>query len=1259
MVEKIIEFSAKNRLLVLLGVGFALFAALTSIKRVNLDAIPDLSEPQVIVFTEWMGRSPTLVEDQVTYPIVSGLISAPKVVDVRGSTMFGMSFVYVIFEEGTDLYWARSRVNEYLASIQSRLPEGVRPQLGPDATGIGWVFQYALVDQSGQHGLDELRTLQDFTLRYAIGQVPGVAEVASVGGYQKQYQVTVDPNELKSHGVTLQQVIDAVRDSNGDVGGRVLEMSGREYYVRGTGYVQDLSALEDVVLKVNGPTGTPVLVKDVGTVRFGPDIRRGLMEWNGQGEAVGGVVVMRYGENALKVIDRVKEKIEELKPGLPEGVKIEIAYDRSDLIHRSIGTLKSALVEEAIVVALVIILFLLHFRSALLPILSLPVSVALSFIPMYLFDIPSTIMSLGGIAIAIGATVDAEIVMIEASHKKLEHAPPGSDRRKLLAEAAREVTPAIFFSLIIIAVSFLPVFTLTGQAGRLFKPLALTKTFVMLAAALVSITFAPALRDALLRGKIRSEATHPISKFIIRLYKPFVFVALRSPKSTVLIGLLAILSAIPIALRLGHEFMPPLNEGDVLYMPTTFPNISIEEAKRQLQTQDRVLREFPEVASVFGKTGRAETATDPAPLTMVETAVRLKPVEQWRKLDRVRWYSSWAPELTKPALRKLWPEQTPITWEELTAEMNKKLMMPGWTNAWTMPIKTRVDMLTTGVRTPVGIKIHGSSLAEIETIGTTLERLLAPVPGTRSVLYERNQGGLYVDIVPDRKALARYGLTVGEVQRTIEAAIGGAPISTTVEGRNRFSINVRYPQDLRSDVERLKQLLVPVGKGGGGGAGKMGMLDTPPPYLLRFGSPPPNPLPNSGRGTFLPATALAMGGMEGGSSSSTGAALPARPNLGNSAPMLDVGSASGMGLGLPAMPGSSAPMAPPATGEGQSGAPEQTFVPLGLLADVRIASGPPMIRDEGGFLVGYVYVDVDPSRDVGGYVNEAKEVVRKAQASSELKMPQGYFLKWTGQYELLEQMSERMKLVIPFTLLIVVLLLFLHFKNFTETLIVLLSIPFALVGSIWLLWLLDYRLSTAVWVGLIALVGLAAQTGIVMIVYIDNAYERRRKAGKIRDLNDIIWAHLEGTVMRVRPKLMTVATMLIGLMPLLWATGSGADVMKRIAAPMVGGLLTSAFLTLEIIPVVYTYWRQEQLLWDGLKELDPKRLAKMEVLTRILSVALAVALLAPLVPIYATVPASWIWLTVGAGSFVSLTSGIAYLALRPAARRQVWPQPAT
>ena len=623
MVEKIIEFSARNRWLVLLGVGFALVGSLVAIKKVKLDAIPDLSDPQVIVFTEWMGRSPTLIEDQVTYPIVSKLISTPHVTDVRGYSMFGMSFVYVVFDEGTDVYWARSRVLEYMNGLRGALPEGATPTLGPDATGIGWTFQYALTDKSGKHGLDELRTFQDFTLRYALGSVPGVAEVASVGGYQKQYQVTVDPTRLRAHGVALTEVIDAIRQSNNDVGGRIVEFSGREYYIRGCGYTHDLGAIEKIALRASGPGGTPLLVKDVATVRFGPDIRRGLLEWNGEGEAVGAVVVMRYGENALDVIGRVKKKIEELRPSFPDGVELTVAYDRSGIIERSIETLKHALTEEAIVVSLVIMLFLLHFRSSMLPILSLPISVALSFIPMALLDIPSTIMSLGGIAIAIGATVDAQIVMIEAGHKKLEHAPPGADRHRVLIEAAKEVTPAIFFSLLIIAVAFLPVFTLSGQAGRLFKPLAYTKTFVMLISALLSITFAPAMQDLFIRGKIRPEKEHPVSRFLIRLYEPFVYVALRRPKSTVAIGLFALASAVPVAMHLGHEFMPPLNEGDLLYMPITFPNISIEEAKRQLQAQDRVIRGFPEVEAVFGKTGRAETATDPAPLTMVETMVKL------------------------------------------------------------------------------------------------------------------------------------------------------------------------------------------------------------------------------------------------------------------------------------------------------------------------------------------------------------------------------------------------------------------------------------------------------------------------------------------------------------------------------------------------------------------------------------------------------------------------------------------------------------
>ena len=1236
MVARIIEFCARNRFLVLITVGFAFIGAIYSIKSVKLDAIPDLSDPQVIIFTEWMGRSPTLVEDQVTYPIVSALISAPHVTDVRGSSMFGMSFIYVLFEEGTDVYWARSRVLEYLNGIRGRLPEGVSPVIGPDATGIGWVFQYTLVDKSGKHSLADLRTFQDFTLRYALGAVPGVAEVGSVGGFQKQYQVTVDPNRLRAYDVTIKDVIDAIRDSNNDVGGRILEFSGREYYVRGRGYVQDLGAIERIALRATSATGTPVLVKDIGSVRFGPDIRRGALDWNGEGEAVGGIVIVRYGENALQVIERIKKRLDELRPSFPEGVDYAIAYDRSGLIERSIHTLKHALIEEGITVAIVIVIFLLHFRSSLLPILSLPISVALAFIPMYLLGIPSTIMSLGGIAIAIGATVDAEIVMIEASHKKLEHAGPNADRHKLLAEAAKEVTPAIFFSLLIIAVAFLPVFTLTGQAGRLFKPLAYTKTFVMLFAALMSITFAPALRDLLLRGRIHPEAKHPVSRAIISVYKPFVFVALRRPKSTIALGVLALLSAIPLALKLGHEFMPPLNEGDLLYMPITFPNISIEEAKRQLQYQDRILRSFPEVESVFGKVGRADTPTDPAPITMVETTARLRPEGEWRRVDEHRWYSSWAPNWLKPAFHPIWPESHPMTWDELTAEMNRKMQFPGWTNAWTMPIKTRVDMLTTGIRTPIGIKVFGTDLGEIERVGTQLEHLLAPIRGTRSVLYERNLGGLYVDIIPDREALARYGLTVGAVERVIESAIGGTPISVTVEGRNRFSVNVRYPQDLRDSMETLRRVLVPVGTSG--------TMASPPEAMPEHGSLLP-----SLAGTMY---AQNMTGMGGGA---TAAALPARPQL-----PAQVGTETMSDAAMPSMGGrGGAPSAPLAAPSPQAGPPtkaQRAFIPLGELAQIRIAGGPPMVRDEGGLLVGYVYVDIDQDlRDIGGYVNDAKRVVDQAEASGELRMPAGYFLKWTGQYEHMAEMTARMKVVIPVTLMIVVVLLFLHFRDFVQVLIVLLSVPFALVGSICLLALLKYRISTAVWVGIIALVGLAAQTGIVMIVYIDHAYERRKRAGKIRDLNDIIWAHMEGTVLRVRPKLMTVSTMLVGLIPLLWATGSGADVMKRIAAPMVGGLITSAFLTLEIIPVVYTYWRQEQVLWERLAELDARGLARMRIFVWMLSAgwALLVALLVS--RLYLELPKVVFILGVVLAATAILGGTVEYFLRRPAARRLVWP----
>jgi copper/silver efflux system protein len=1157
----LIDASAKYRGLVLLAAVALAIGGVTAMRHVKLDAIPDLSDPQVIVFTEWMGRSPTLVEDQVTYPLVTSLLGAPHVVDVRGQTMFGMSFVYVVFEEGTDLYWARSRVLEYLNTVRSRLPPDANTRIGPDATGIGWVYQYALVDRTGRHDTGQLRTLQDFSLRYALTSVPGVAEVASVGGYEQQYQVTVDPVRLRNFGLTISDVVQAVRRSNSDVGARVLEMSEREYFVRGRGYLTRAVDLENVVIRAQ--LGTPVLVRDVGHVTMGGDIRRGAADFDGKGETVSGIVVMRYGENALDVIGRVERKLEELRPTLPEGVEVVPVYNRKHLIERAIGTLKSALTEEMLVVALVILVFLLHLRSALLPIIALPLAVVTAFIPMYFLGIPATIMSLGGIAIAIGATVDAEIVMVEAAHKKLEHAPKNlspAERAKLLAEAAREVTPAIFFSLLIIAVSFLPVFGLTGQAGRLFKPLAYTKTFVMLSAALLSVTVAPALRDLLIRGKIFSEARHPVSRAIRRIYEPFVHVALHNPKTTVLIGVMAVVSALPVAQRLGSEFMPPLDEGDLLYMPTTFPNISIEEARQQLRRQDEVLRSFPEVQSVLGKIGRADTPTDPAPLSMVETVVQLKPRGEWRTKYVRRWYVGTTPEFMRPWLNWAQPEFVLLTREDLVQEMNTRLQLPGWTNAFTQPIRNRVDMLTTGIRTPVGIKVYGTDLAEIERVGTSIERALNDVPGTRSVLFERAVGGLYVDVVPNRESLARYGLSVEDVNEVIEAALGGLPVTTTVEGRNRFTVNVRYAQDFRANLEAVRDVMIPLPAG------------------------------------MAPATSGGMNGEPGGPSIASGVA-PAQ-------------------------------------------------IPLGAVADVRVASGPPMIRDEAGLLVGYVYVDIEPDRDIGSYVDDAKATIARARTAGAVSVPAGYYLKWTGQYELLADMEARMKILIPITLLLTIVLLYLQFKNFTEVLIVLLSVPFALVGSVWALWLLDYNLSTAVWVGVIALVGLATQTGIVMIVYIDHAYERRLREGRIRTLEDIIEAHAEGTIQRVRPKLMTVATMLFGLVPLLWAQGSGADVMKRIAAPMVGGLITSAFLTLEIIPVIYTYWRGEQLLWRRLEEATAPVLRWLERNVVVLKVAGAVLVASLVSRLYIVEPTRWLDAAPLVASAAMLVALAAYLLCR-------------
>jgi len=1085
MIARLIEWCARRRGLVIVFSAITFIGAVLTMRSVPVDAIPDLSDPQVIVFSEWMGRSPDLVEDQVTYPIVSSLLAAPKVTAVRGQSMFGMSFIYVIFEEGTDLYWARSRVLEYLSTIRSRLPEGVAPTLGPDASAVGWVYQYALVDRSGGHDLAELRAFQDFHLRYALASVPGVAEVASVGGYERQYQVEVDPARLHAYGLSVADVSAAVRRSNREVGGRVIEMSGREYFVRGRGYIRSLDDLRQVAVGVDRRSGTPIRVADLGRVAFGPDIRRGVSELNGEGEAVGGTIVMRYGENAERVIARVKKKLDELRLTFPPGIEVRTVYDRSALITRAVETLRHTLVEEAIVVSVIIFIFLLHLRSTLVPVLALPLAVALAFVPMHLLGINSNIMSLGGLAIAIGAMVDAAIVLVENAHKHLETAPPGADRTRIVIDAAKEVGPPIFFSLLIITVAFLPIFALNGQAGRLFKPLAFTKTFAMAFGALVSVTLAPALMTLFVRGRIRPEHEHPVSRALISVYRPFAWVALKNPRTTIAIGLAAVLSALPMAARLGHEFMPPLNEGDLLYMPTTFPNLSIEEAKHSIQMQDQLIRSFPEVEAVLGKAGRSNTPTDPAPLSMVETVVKLKPRDQWRVLHQDRWWSRRVPAWTEPALRVPWPDSHRMTWDELVAELDRTVRLPGWTNAWTMPIKTRIDMLSTGVRTPIGVKIFGSDLNEIERIGIELEHTLAAVTHTRSVYADRNTGGLYVDIVPDREALARHGLTLGDLQDVIEAAIGGEPIAVTVEGRERYTINVRYPSNLRQDVEHLRQVLVPIHRG-----------------------------------------STAGDAMAGGAGSTEIAA----------------------------------------------GEPGGAHVPLGQVADVHIASGPPMIRDEAGMLVGYVYVDMDASRrDIGGYVDDAKRAVAR-----EVKLPAGYFLKWTGQYELLQQMQARMRWLVPLTLLLVLLLLYANFGRLIPALIVLASVPFALVGSVWLLALLGYHLSTAVWVGLIALVGLATQTGVVMVVYCDVAYRKALSEGRIQGFDDVVEATLEGSVQRVRPKLMTVATMMIGLVPLLWSQGAGADVMKRVAAPMVGGLFTSAFLTLEIIPVVYTWWRWNQ-----------------------------------------------------------------------------------
>lgn len=1056
MLNRIIEWSVRNVFLVLLATFFVVAWGIYAVLKTPVDAIPDLSDVQVIIYTEYPGQAPQVVEDQVTYPLTTAMLAVPKSKVVRGLSQFGASFVYVIFEDGTDIYWARSRVLEYLNYVSGRLPRGVSPQLGPDATGVGWVYQYAVV--GANRTLAELRTLQDWFLRYQLTKAPGVAEVASVGGFVKQYQVTVNPRALQAYGIPLSRVIQVIRESNRDVGGRVVEMAETEYIVRGRGYLRGIDDLEKLVVKSEG--GVPVLLRDVARVELGPDERRGIAELNGEGEVAAGIVVARYGQNALDVIHNVKSRIEEIASGLPEGVSIQTVYDRSDLIHRAISNLNWTLIEESLIVALVCIVFLLHARSALVAILMLPIGVLVAFIAMREMGLNSNIMSLGGIAIAIGAMVDAAIVMIENAHKHLERLKPGESRVQAIIAACREVGPALFFSLLIITVSFLPVFTLEAQEGRLFKPLAYTKTFAMAGAAFLSITLVPVLMLLFIRGRIPPEHKNPIVCFLHWVYRPIIAWVMRWKKLTILAAVVVLGATAYPALRLGSEFMPALNEGTLLYMPVSLPGMSVTKAAELLQTQDKIIKRFPEVASVFGKAGRALSATDPAPVEMFETVINLKPESEWR-----------------PGM----------TVDKLIAEMDQALQFPGVANAWTMPIKARIDMLSTGIRTPIGIKVFGKDLAEIERLAKEIEAVVRTVPGTTSAYAERLTGGYYLEIEPDRMALARYGLAVGDLQEVIATALGGEMVTMTVEGLERYGVIVRYPRELRSDPQAIAtQVLVPI--------------------------------PPVDRGTRVETVnARAVGS-----------------------------TAMGSG-GEPRMGGA--------------------MIPLGQLARVKVVKGPPSIRTENALLAAYIYVDIR-DRDIGGYVADAQKAV-----AQNVKFPPGYFVTWSGQFEYLERAKEKLKIVIPLTLLIIFVLLYLNFRRLTETLIVMLSVPFSLVGGIWLMYLLGYNMSVAVAVGFIALAGVAAEIGVIILIYMDHALQairaKREAAGEKLTVEDLYEAVIQGALMRVRPIMMTVFAITAGLLPIMWSTGTGSEVMRRIAAPMVGGMVSATILTLAVIPAIY------------------------------------------------------------------------------------------
>lgn len=1130
MVEAIIEWSAKQRWLVFGATVLLTLWALDCMRKTPLDAVPDLSDPQVIIFTDWMGRSPDLVEDQITYPLVRALQSTPDVTSVRGYSMFGMSFIYAIFNDDTDIYWARTRVLEQLGRVQQLLPAGVSPTLGPDASGVGWVFQYVLDDTTGQLDPSQLRSLQDYSVRPALQAVPGVAEIASLGGFERQYQIVLDPDQLTAYGLTFADITRSVRDANTEVGARVLEQAGREFILRGRGYTHSLADLEASVVTVSAG-GNPIRLRDVAQVRIGPDIRRGAADWNGRGETVGGIVVMRMGANALDVIDALKDQIARLS--LPAGVRLVPTYDRSELILGSIDTLRKTLIEEGIIVAIICLVFLMHAGSALIAMIILPLSVLFSFIAMRYLGLTSNIMSLGGIAIAVGELTDAAIVLIENAHTRLASAPPGADRQRIIIDACKEVGRPIFFSLLLITVSFLPIFTLAGQAGRLFTPLAYTKTFAMFSAAILSITLAPPLMVWLLRGRFRTEAENPVNRWLGKLYQPIVRGVVRARVLVCLLAAGILFATVPAMMKLGSEFMPPLDEGSLLVMPTTFPGISIEEARRALTAQDQIIKAFPEVASVHGKTGRAETATDPAQLDMNEIVVTLKPRGEWPLQHTPRWYSEQAPEPLKMLLRKVWPEQQPRSQEDLVRALDSALRMPGYQMAISPPIRTRIDMLTTGVRTPVGIKVFGSDLAEIERLSIELEGLLREVPGTRSTFAERQTGREYVDIIPDREAIARYGLTVRDTLEVVESAVGGMPVSTIIDGRARYSVSLRYAADFRADPEALRALPVQI------------------PAMAAIADPAQG---SSGTGASTGA-AMSSGGDGGGMAMGGGSMR--RPTS-----QADNGEDNAQGMKTTS--GNDA---------GESFRSAGTAVPLGALAEIRVVTGPPMIKDENGVLTGYVFADINShERDLGGWVNDAKQLV-----SQRFHLPAGYSLQWTGQYEFMADMQERMRVVLPLTLVLIIALLYLSMRGVGQTLLVLLSLPFALTGSIWLLVLLDYNLSTAVWVGLIAVGGVAAQTGIVVVVYLDQAYQARLQAGNITHADDIDNAVVEGTAKCLRPMLMTTATTVLGLMPLLWEAGVGADLSARTAAPVVGGLWACMFLTLLVLPAAYSLWRRYQL----------------------------------------------------------------------------------